>query len=312
MSRLDSTPTVAGNTSSAVAMWPCVAPRVPHPALEPVFPLLLALADDDTASASIRVALALAHCKGAVPTVVRALGNMRAAEIAVSPLGGTSLEEYFGPEYTNACRDAVEMQLALVAGPVDWACDVTDQSPIDAIVERAQQLRAGLIVMGLRHHGVLRRTIARDLLGEVVRVTRVPVLAVRADLTALPKRVVVAIDFGEASLRAAALARHLMAAGGSMFLVNVAPNNSDGVHARLDALIGDLAQAPGMTISSIVLHGDVQASIENLAHMVSADLLSVGSERHPLLDRLATASISMKLAHTARWSTLVVPSLSSG
>ena len=308
MTAFNSTPTLADTTSPAVAIRARLAPCVLHPALAQVFPLLLALADDETASASISVARALADCKGAVPTVVRALGDMRAAEVAVSPLAGASLEEFFGPEYASACRDSVEMQLAVAAGPIDWACEITDQSPIDAIVSLAHQLRAGLIVMGLRHHGVLRRAISRDLLSEVLRVTRVPVLAVKADLTSLPKRVVVAIDFGQASLHAAALARHLLAADGSLFLVHVAPVDSNGVRAQLDALLDDLVPAPGMTMSSIVLHGDVQSSIENLAHMVSADLLAVGSARHSLHDRLATASISMKLAHTARWSTLVVPS----
>jgi nucleotide-binding universal stress UspA family protein len=226
----------------------------------------------------------------------------------VSPLGGIALEEYFSQEYKRLCRDAVEKRVHSVAGQVGWTLDITDQSPIDAIVARASGLRAGLIVMGLRHHGVLRRAISRDLLGEVLRVTRVPVLAVRSDLSALPKRVVVAIDFGAASIRAANLACHLIDDDGAMYFVHVSQDNSDSLRARLDALIDDLALPPGVTVSSILLHGDVQSSIEGLAHAVSADLLAVGSEEHSLFDRVATGSMSMKLAHTARWSTLVVPS----
>ncbi len=308
MPRFDSSPTIADVTSLVAGALPRVAPRGPRPPLDPVFPLLLALADDETAAASIRVALALAKCKGAVPTVVRALGDMRAAEVAVSPLGGIALEEYFGQEYKRLCRDAVEKQVRSVAGQVEWQLDITDQSPIEAIVALASGLRAGLIVMGLRHHGVLRRAISRDLLGEVLRVTRVPVLAVRADISGLPKRVVVAIDFGAASIRAAHLARHLLDNDGTMYFVHVSRENSDGLRARLDALVDDLAPAPGMTVSSILLHGDVQSSVEGLAHAVGADLLAVGKEEHSLFDRLATGSMSMKLAHTARWSTLVVPS----
>jgi nucleotide-binding universal stress UspA family protein len=278
------------------------------PALDAVFPLLLAIADDETAAASIGIAHTLADKKGAVPTVVRALGDMRAAEVAVSPLGGIALEEYFSQEYKRLRRDAVETQVRSVAGQVEWTLDITDQSPIDAIVARASESRAGLIVMGLRHHGVLRRAISRDLLGEVLRVTRVPVLAVRPDLSALPKRVVVAIDFGGASIRAANLACHLIDDDGAMYFVHVSRENSDGLRARLDALIDELAPPPGVTVSSILLHGDVQSSVEGLAHAVGADLLAVGNEEHSLFDRVATGSMSLKLAHTARWSTLVVPS----
>ena len=185
-----------------------------------------------------------------MPTVVRALGDLRGAEAAVSPLGGIALEEYFSPNYKRLCRDSVEKRLRSVAGQVEWPIDVTDQSPIDAIVARASATRAGLIVIGLRHHGVLRRAISRDLLSEVLRVARVPVLAVRSGLSALPKRVVVAIDFGEASIRAAHLAHQLMDNEGAMYFVHVSREPSDDLRDRLDSLIDDLAPAPEVTASS--------------------------------------------------------------
>lgn len=308
MTRLASDTTTADRTAVLTNALTESASRPLRPALDPVFPLLLALADDETAVAAIRMALALSDYRGALPTVVRALGELHGAEVAVSSPGGVALEGHFTPAYTRECRNDVKALVTSVAGYVEWPLDITDRSPIDAIVARAGELRAGLIVMGLRHHGVLRRAISRDLLGEVVRVTRVPVLAVRSDISALPKRVIVAIDFGKASIRAAALARGLIADDGAIYLVHVSRDNSDGLRAKLDALIDDLALAPDMTASSILLHGDVQSSIEGLAHAMRADLLAVGCDEHSLFDRLTTASLSMKLAHTARWSTLVVPS----
>lgn len=297
----DGTPAIAGSFVAA-------GRRDPPPALEPDFPLLLALADDEPATAAIRMTLQLSRAKGAVPTIVRALGDIREAQASLSPLAGTIVEEYLDPDYQRNCRDAVEKQVRLVAGQVEWPLDITEQSPIDAIVERSCRLRASLIVMGLRRHGVLRRAISRDLLGEVVRLTRVPVLAVRPDLSALPKRVVVAIDFGEASIHAAQLARQLIADDGAMCLVHVSQGNSAMLRARLEGLIDELSPTSGMMMTSILLHGDVQSSIEGLAFALGADLLAVGSEQHSLFNRLTTGSISMRLAHTARWSTLVVPS----
>jgi len=286
-----------------------LAPRAAEPmrALGAHFPLLLALASDEPAVAAIRLTQALARSKGAVPTVVRALGDVRAAEAFAAPLAGAVVEEYLGPDYLDECRSALAQQVTSVAGPVDWKLDVTDDAPIDAIVDEALALRAGLIVMGLRRHGVLRRMITRDLLAEVVRVARVPVLAVRPELTDLPRRVVVAIDFGSASIRAAFLARHLLADDGALFLVHVTPENSDEVRAQLDRIIEDLRPSPQMTATSILLHGDVQSAIEGCASAVGADLLAVGSEDHTLLDRLTVGRMSMKLAHSAAWSTLIVP-----
>lgn len=311
MPGLDSSSMNADGRQAIAGPLAGVARRGPPPALDRAFPLLLALADDEPAAASIRMALTLAHAKGAMPTVVRALGDVREAEAFAPPLAGVVVEEYLGPDYVNECRDAVKTQLSSVAGEVEWPLEVTDQSPIDAIVERARGLTAGLIVMGLRHHGVLRRVITRDLLAEVVRVARIPVLAVRPDGGALPRRVVVAVDFGAASIRAAQLARALLANDGAMWLVHVSPDNSDAVREQLQRIIDDLAAAPGMTMTPIFLHGDVQSSIEGCAQAVDADLLAVGSETHSLLDRLTTGRISMKLAHTARWSTLIVPTPSA-
>lgn len=298
--------------------------RILPPALDTVFPLLLAIADDELAAAAIRVTLALAHTKGAVPTVMRALGEGREAEAVVSPFVGAVMEECLSPEYRNECRDSLQKQVDSVAGRVRWRYEIADQSPTDAVIEQARQLRAGLIVMGLRHHGVLQRALSRDMLREVVMATRVPVLAVRPELGGLPKRVVVAVDFGVASIRAARLARHLLADDGTMYLVHVATGASDSVsrrinplsghsnqnmRAELDSLIEDLSPLPGMMMTSIVIDSDVQLSIEGYAQRVDADLLAVGSDQHSFIDRLLSGSVSMGLAHTARWSTLVVPCL---
>jgi nucleotide-binding universal stress UspA family protein len=64
-----------------------------------------------------------------------------------------------------------------------------------------------------------------------------------------------------------------------------------------------------MTMTTILLHGDILGSIERFAQAMSADLLAFGSGQHTLLERLAEPRISMQLAHTARWSTLIVPAL---
>jgi nucleotide-binding universal stress UspA family protein len=271
------------------------------------FPLLLALADDEVAPAAIRVTASLAQSKGAAPTVLRALGDLRSAQASLEPLAGTVLEESLDSDYVVECRNALRAHVTAVAGPVGWPVEVNEQAPIDAIIEQVRSLRAGLIVMGLRSHGVLRRMISRDLLAEVLRAARVPVLAVRADITSLPKRIVVAIDFGAASIRAAHLARDLVADDGSMSLVHVTPRYSPELGERLASLANELAPAPGLTMTTTLLHGDIQSSIERFAQATNADLLAMGSGNHGLLDRVANGRISMQLAHTARWSTLIVP-----
>lgn len=297
--------------------------RALPPALDSVFPLLLALADDELAAAAIRVTSVLARSRGAVPTVIKALGVDREAEDVIAPFVGTIVEASLTPEYRSECRYSLQKRVSAAVGNVQWRFEVDGRSPAEGIAELARQLQPGLIVMGLRHHSLLRRVVSRELLRAVVRATRTPVLAVRPELSALPRRVVVAVDFGEASIRAARMARHLLADDGELHIVHVAPDRSEAssvrvspfrgrarnwVREELDRLIEDLSPSPGMTMTPVALEGDVVLSIEGCAERVGAELVAVGSDHHSPLERLLSGSVSMAIAHTAHWSMLVAPS----
>ncbi len=293
-----------------------------RPALDAVFPLLLAITDDERAAPAIRMTRELARTHGAIPTVLRALGSDHETEVLIQPFAGYVAEGALSREYRDESRERLQRQVVDVAGDVRWQFEIADQSPVEAIVTHALQSRAGLIVMGLRRHGAMHRAVVGDLLRSVVRLTGVPVLAVRPDLVALPRRVVVAVDFGEASVHAASMARHILADDGEMHLVHVVPDatrrdsysastTSAGPFTRamrdLASMAEDLRPGPRMTITSHVIEGERGAAIDGLAARVRADLLAVGSNEHPLLDRLVNRSVSMGLARMARRSMLVVP-----
>ena len=299
-----------------------IARRGLRPALDAVFPLLLAITDDERAAPAIRMTRQLARTHGAIPTVLRALGTDREMDVLVEPFAGYVAAGALSPEYRDESRERLQQQVADMAGDVRWHFEVADESPVEAIVDQARQLRAELIVIGLRRHGVVHRVVVGNLLRSVVRLAGVPVLAVRPDLVALPKRVVVAVDFGEASVRAASMARHILADDGEMHLVHVVTDSMHevsrpatltgaGTFTRalrdLASLADDLRAAPGMTITSHVIEGERHAAIDGFAERVRADLLAVGSDEHPLFDRIVNRSVSMTLARTARRSMLVVP-----
>ncbi|MEO7042066.1 MAG: universal stress protein [Gemmatimonadaceae bacterium] len=301
---------------------PAWARRAPSPALSQVFPLLLAVAEDELAEATIRVSLALARRKGAVPTVVHALGADREVEDALAPFVGMVAEEELSPEFRSATRATLQKLVTSIAGNVLWRLEVDVRSASSAVAEVARQMQPGLIVMGLRQHGVVHRVLSRSLLRSVVRSSRLPVLAVTPGLMDLPRRIVVAVDFGDASIHAARMARQLLADGGELHLVHVAtdrahrtresgsempPHAERSIRERLDRLAEDLSPEPGMTIVSEHAEGDAALSIKGCAERIDADLIAVGSDRHSPLERLVAGSVSMALAHTARWSMLIVP-----
>jgi len=293
-----------------------------QPALDAVFPLLLAITEDERATPAIAMTRELARTHGAIPTVLRALGRDHETEVLIQPFAGYVAEGLLSPEYRDESRELLQKQVTAVAGDVRWQFEVADEPPVEAIVNHARQLRAGLIVIGLRRHGVVHRVVVGDLLRSVVRLAGVPVLAVRPDLVALPRRVVVAIDFGEASVRAASMARQILAEDGEMHLVHVVTDATHrdratagmlgaGIFSRatrdLASMVDDLRPGPRMSITSHVIEGEKEAAIDGFAERVRADLLAVGSDEHPLLDRLVNRSVSMGLARTAHRSVLVVP-----
>ena len=292
------------------------------PALDGVFPLLLAITCDAHAAPAISVTRALARTRGAIPTVLRALGSDHETEVLVSPFAGYVAESALSAEYRDEAREVLQQQVSDVAGAVRWRFEIADESPVRAIVNHARMLRAGIVIVGLRRHSVIRRVFAGNLLRSVVRLAGVPVLAIRPDLVDLPKRVVVGVDFGEASVRAASLARHILADDGELHLVHVVSDSirTDGVYGRvasdpsftnpsrgLAAMVDDLRPGPRMTITSHVIEGERAAALDGFAERVRADLLAVGSDEHPLLDRLVHRSVSMGLAMAGHRSMLVVP-----
>lgn len=287
------------------------------PVLGGVFPLLLAVGEDELADAAIRVTAALARERGAIPTVIQALGPDREVEVTIAPFVGTMVEEALSPEYRDERRAEVQRRLRSGAGDMLWRVEIDNGSPALAITELARQLSPGLIVMGLRQHGMVHRAVSGDLLRSVVCSTRLPVLAVRPELSGLPRRVVVAVDFGDASIEAARMARQLLAEDGELHLLHVATDHGDphavsaddreGPRARLEQLAEELSPSPRMTITSEVVGGDAVRSIEGCALRMQADLVAVGSDHNSALERLLAGSVSTALAHTAHWSMLIMP-----
>jgi len=298
-----------------------------HPALDPVFPLLAAVADDDRAAAVIRTAATLARRRGAMPTVLRARGAEPDVGVTIPPSMSVVTEDLRSPDYSDESRASLRRLVADVAGEVQWRVETVQMPPLDAIVEQSRQMSAELIVMGLRRRGVLNEALSRDLLHAVVRSTQLPVLAVTPRLCELPRRIVVGIDFGEASIRAAAIARHLLAPDGEMHLIHVSPAYSDStdqwlgiIHSRgtswlrqeLNYLIENLCPTSGMRFTPVVVDGDVTLSIDGCARRVNADLVAVGSDPRSQVGQVTgsvsgVSSVSIEIAHKARWSMLIVP-----
>lgn len=220
-------------------------------------------------------------------------------------------------------RAELEMDNGVGATPLDLAVG----SAGECILEHARGHGADLIVVGLRHHTPPGRWLGNDTVGRLLAAQTFPVLAVVPPLSDRPRHVVVGIDFTAASLRAAALARRIVAPDGMIRLVHVREHDADarlerdraeqalgrrGATAMLDALTRELHPTPELSISSVIVGGDPAEMLALFCTRDGVDLLAIGSQRRRLRDRIRIGSVADSLRHHAPCSMLLAPPPSDG
>ena len=219
-------------------------------------------------------------------------------------------------------RERVERQMrhAGVAPPPEGLL-VRTGWPGKMIVSAAEETGAGLIVMGLRPHGIVQRLLGPETALEVARSARVPVLAVANGLRWLPPRAVVAVDFSDSSARAAQAAIDLLGGGGAVVLAHVTPRASipfaapssweetipGGTAGRLQEFARRLAIPAGVTVQAVTLRGSPAQEILSLAERTRAELIAAGSHGRSAAGRMLLGSVSTALLRGAGCSVLVAP-----
>lgn len=193
-------------------------------------------------------------------------------------------------------------------GPTGWS-----------ILESAHEFGAQLIVIGLGKHGKLARLFGAETANRVVRKSDIPVLAVHRKTRDLPRIVVAAVDFGDASDRAVVEAMQLVQPGGQLHLVHVmSPYNftpvangawrlsyAEAVQSsfeRMRHLINT-----DVAIKTKLLTGSVADEVVKYARSVKADLITAGTHNQGVVERVLLGSATADLLRRAPCSVLVAP-----
>jgi nucleotide-binding universal stress UspA family protein len=206
------------------------------------------------------------------------------------------------------------------SGSPQWPLTVLAGTPSHTLAAHATACHASLLVMGLGRHSPLDRLFGRDTALATLRETAVPLLAVGQAYPRVLSHVVVGVDFGAASTAAAALALRLLAPGGRLSLVHVAPRFARPVEgweqwdaeyagslpALFQALVSRLAVPAETAVDTVMLRGDPAATLLARAQQERAPLLAVGAEHLGVVDRLLVGSVATSLLRTARCGVLVV------
>jgi nucleotide-binding universal stress UspA family protein len=277
--------------------------------------VLLAVNGDEPSSAAAQVAFALNRSAGARIVAVCAYDPERAFAAPLPPADPAAtpeevLTESVRDELGNVSREAHDWEVLVVAGP-----------PTDVIAAAARELDAAMVVMGLRARTTMQRAVRSETAMRVMRETTVPILATTPALTRMPRRVMAAVDFGRAGVRAARAALSLLGEGGTLDLVFVdresypVPETLEGdevihrqgVAAAFERLRTEVGAPASVAVTTTVLEGAPSEVLREFAAQLQPDVIAVGARRHGLVDRMLLGSVTADLVHDGRWSLLIVP-----
>lgn len=226
-------------------------------------------------------------------------------------------------ELETARREEVRGQ---VVAQMDRAWDdkydieLRDGDPATVIAQLAHRAGATMIVTGLGRHRITDRVFGDETALRLIRMSDVPVFAAAIGTTRAPRRIVVAVDFSETSLRAARLAITVATSGATIYLAHVAPRDSSlydwkgwGVTYKQDA--GDALQKTqdqlcvpkGMVVQRVLLQGDPTTELLAFATSVNADLIATGSHGHGFVARMLIGSVTTRMVRCSTCSVLTVP-----
>ncbi len=286
------------------------------------YKLLLAIDNDDNATAAIQVTAALSH-RGAEPTVLRTL------ELMTPVPGGNAADTTFlyaqaalGDEFSQQQENIVSYMIRETLGSAcDWPIKSIVGEPAASIVYAAEQEQADLLVMGIHHHGKLAQALGENTATRVMATAPMPVLGLRRDTLSLPRLAMVATDFGPASWEAAHIAANLVDPGGTIVIAHVAlplPVSDEGdegaalvqrvgIQHSFEWLADEIKIGKSIDVKLVTRDGDPGAALLAAAEQINPDLIAVASQRHRLLTRLLLGSVSRKLVRDGRWSMLVTP-----
>lgn len=222
----------------------------------------------------------------------------------------------------NSLRGAVQDQIrALGADALEDAVRVEIGPPARTIVWAAHRAGANLIVLGIGGHGAMDRLEGREVALEVARLAHVPVLAVPRYISALPRRVLVGLDFSSFGQEALRALPALLAPDAEVHLAHaISPRASDPerwlqlyaahgprVRQAIEQAAMELELARGIRAAVHVVEGDPAQTLLDLAEELDVELVVTGSHGHGFWSRLVLGSVSSRVLREARCAVLIVP-----
>jgi nucleotide-binding universal stress UspA family protein len=276
-------------------------------------PIIIATDGRDQSDAALVVGRLFAQSPDAlrVMTVLPSLPIVTEAQLAITPEIDAARRADLQANVAEQMRRAWSDELNVEVGSGD---------PASVVAHVAHVTGATMIVCGLGRHHVSDRMFGDETALRLIRTSDVPVFAAARGADRAPRRIVVAVDFSETSLRAARMSLELASSSATIYLTHVAPRDSTlydwdrwGKGYKQDA--GDALQRvreqlqipPAMVVQNVLLQGDPATELLAFATSVNADLIATGSHGRGFVARMLVGSVTTRIVRLATCSVLTVP-----
>ncbi len=231
-------------------------------------------------------------------------------------------ESALGEDFHDQRRSSLFALIAAATGKnQNWPIKSVVGDSAFTIVDEAEAQNSELLVMGIHQHGMFDQVIGDNTATRVMARAAIPVLGVRPALSGLPRRIMVATDFGNASREAAHLAANLADPGGCVILVHaslptpiveegdegLALVQREGIEHAFLHLTDEISEGKSIRVETVSRTGDAGAQLLAAATQVAPDLIAIASQRHHLITRLILGSVTRKLMREGSWPMLIIP-----
>ena len=293
------------------------------------FPTRILLATDGSKEAELAA-------KTAVSLAQKTSSELHVIHVLSLPLD-THDPSSFEPEVRRQLEKRIRTTLEELVGRIESSGAPVEGShlgvgrPDAEIIAQAEEIDAGLIIVGSRGFGAIRRTLTGSVSESVVRHAHCPVMVVRGEVVTFPTRILVATDGSEEATLAASTAAELAKSTGSELhvvyvghlpivfyespgAIVVDPDlhrrmeeaAEKAARNRLEELAQKIEQAGGEVTEIHARVGYPDAEIVGLAGRLSAGLIILGSRGLGPLKRALMGSVSSSIAAHAHCPVLVV------
>jgi nucleotide-binding universal stress UspA family protein len=284
-----------------------------------IFPTKILLATDGSREADLaaKTAVELAQRTGSELEVVHVFGisPWYPAYPEATDLEGVELEdprleeglERISEQRARKVLDAEAEKVRSAGGTVAQA-HLREGGIAQEIVALAEDIGAGLIVMGSRGLGGIRRALMGSVSDAVVRHAHCPVMVFRGEPVVFPTKILVATDRSrEAELAATTAADLVKSTNSELHVVHVGFDQArDEAQNELDTEVGMVREAGVTDVQAHLKFGIPARTIVDLAEEVGVGLIVMGSRGRGGVRRALIGSVSSSVVPHAHCPVLVV------